>query len=258
MFIDNNNIIVLTEENKNWKKYQTNLSWYFFSSFDKKVLTLHKKQLKIISLKDLGQWMQIFYTKKSKHLSIKKIQEKAFLTAFSLFQWFDENTWEKFNFLYKKNKEELILLQKYCTNLDLGLDNIKFLYENNIAKIKTDNIQDCKTMSLSIENIVSFFFWLSLVYGNYMIKKKQEKNLLQSIKIQIPLFWIYLKHQEILDKILNILMLNWIFIQKNIGQTNNWIVYQLSITDWELLEIIWKLYQQTTWHKLEIKNNSNI
>ncbi len=254
MFIDENGIIAFTEPNKNWKEYQIQLSWYFFSCFDKKVLALHKKKLFVQNIKDLWQWMHIFYCKNGdKNLGFDVFW---FIKSFCLFEWFDENTWEKYFFLYKKNKKQTDFLQSFVQEFKVSdlnnLNNLKIKFENNISKINFEDREKIENFNFDLNYIVSFIFWLSLIYGKYMIKN----DILQSIKIQIPLFGPYLNLQEKFDEIIDFLMWKWFFVQKNISQTNNWIMYQLSITDFEFLKILWEFYNKGNIEKIWFKNEN--
>jgi hypothetical protein len=82
-------------------------------------------------------------------------------------------------------------------------------------------------------------FGLRLVYGDLNIKN----NELKSIKIQIPLFSSFQENEELIDECVNSLTDNNIFFKKNIQKVKDGIVYQLTSSDFELLEIFAKLYQ---------------
>jgi hypothetical protein len=86
---------------------------------------------------------------------------------------------------------------------------------------------------------MSFLFALFLVYGKFEIKKSE----LLGVKIQVPLFGQYLRYQEQFDGMVTILQNAGIFIKTDVLETNNGVVYQMSSTDYELLEIFAKWYE---------------
>ena len=60
--IDNNNLLTIFNENiPQTKEYNYNVSGYMFSDFDKGIIVLHKKEWKIINLKNLGDTMSVCY-----------------------------------------------------------------------------------------------------------------------------------------------------------------------------------------------------
>lgn len=65
MYFDTNNIICTGPE-LTGKTYTITAGGYTFSSLDKEVLIYHKKELKCVQLKNLGDGMAIFYTKELK------------------------------------------------------------------------------------------------------------------------------------------------------------------------------------------------
>lgn len=97
----------------------------------------------------------------------------------------------------------------------------------------------CSWEFSSMEEKLSLLYGLTLLYGKFEAKGKE----LLSIKIQIPLFWQYLSYQENFDKILVELQKHGVFCKKDLVETNNGIVYQISCNDWELLEVFAK------WHE---------
>lgn len=60
--IDKNNLLTIFNENiPQTKEYTYNVSGYTFCDFDKGIVVLHKKERKIISLKNLGDTMSVVY-----------------------------------------------------------------------------------------------------------------------------------------------------------------------------------------------------
>jgi len=82
-------------------------------------------------------------------------------------------------------------------------------------------------------------YGLTLLYGKFEAKGKE----LLSIKIQIPLFGQYLAYQDKFDVLIGQLSRQGFFLKRDVLETSNGIVYQISSNDWELLEIFAK------WHE---------
>jgi hypothetical protein len=73
--LDKNNLLTIFNENiPQTKEYTYQVSGYTFSDFDKGIIVLHKKEWKIISLKNLGDNMSVVYIKNSEF----KIQNSEF------------------------------------------------------------------------------------------------------------------------------------------------------------------------------------
>jgi hypothetical protein len=89
------------------------------------------------------------------------------------------------------------------------------------------------------EKRLSFLFGLVLLYGKFDVKNEE----LASCKIQLPLFGQYLKHADILDGMIKQLQEHGMFLKSDKLQTSNGIIYQISCTDYEVLEVFAKWYE---------------
>lgn len=230
--IDQNNILVIENPNiPQNKEYNYNVGGYDFSSFDKWILVYHKKQFKIINMKDLWDKMwAILVWEKDDELDELKLDIKSMENALKLFEWFDEDSWEKYNFLYKFAESKLDDLNK---KLKLLGSQIKFSKTEKWICYPMDK-KDDEEISL-----IWFLFWLALVYGNLDIKNWN----LKSIKIQVPLFGTYREKSELLDTVVESISANSIFLKTNIQETNDGIVYQITSSDFELLQIFARFYE---------------
>jgi hypothetical protein len=231
ILIDKNNLLAIENLNiPKTKEYCYNLSWYEFCDFDKWIIVYHKKQFKIIHLRDLWDKMWVVMVgEQDEELNNVELVLESVENALKLFNWFDEDTGKKYYFLHKFNENKLKNLNQ----------KLKSLWSKIMVK-KTDKwfCIENKDQELTYDPI-SFLFWLWLVYGDLNIKQ----NDLKSIKIQIPLFGSFKENEEIIDEITKTLIDNHIFLKKNIQKTNDGIIYQIISSDCELLEIFAKLYQ---------------
>ena len=61
---DKNNLLtIFNEQIPQTKEYTYHVGGYTFSDFDKEIIVLHKKERKIINLKNLGDNMSVIYMK---------------------------------------------------------------------------------------------------------------------------------------------------------------------------------------------------
>lgn len=229
---DKNNILTIFNENiPQTKEYTYQVSGYIFSDFDKWIIVLHKKQWKIISLKNLGDTMSIVYIK---DWYIQEGEKRCMNQAMKLFQWFDEETGKKYYFIpwlgESQQKEKNIILKKLWTTYSIEKTSkgmiIRWIEE------KEDTIE-------TPEEIIGYLFGLLIIYGKWE-EKKQELN---SIKIQIPLSGQHLANEEKLDTMIHRLQQEWIFLKVDKLSNKNGMTYQISSNDYELLEIGAKWYE---------------
>lgn len=210
LIIDQNGFLCIEHpEIPQVKQYTYQVSGYQFSDRDKGIVVLHKKDFKIINLKHIGDWMNLIYVKNIEcwllNLNMNFVSQ-----AYGLFSWFDEVNWEQ-----------------------------KYFWPNARGNLDFVTPTQCVWNFSSLEDKLSFLYWMTLLYGKFESKKGE----LFSIKIQIPLFWQYLKYQENFDSILLELQKKSIFLKKDLVETNNGIIYQISSNDWELLDVFAKWYE---------------
>lgn len=191
------------------KQYTYQVAGYQFSDRDKGMLVLHKKDFKVLNLKHFGDGMSVVYVKKV-WCWMLSLHKNVVAQGYGLFSAFDEVSGK----------------QKYFWPGARG--NLDFVVP-----------APCSWEFSSMEEKLSLLYWLILLYGKFEAKWKE----LLSIKIQIPLFWQYLYYQDHFDIMLRDLQKQGIFCKKDLVETNNGIVYQISSNDWELLEVF------AQWHE---------
>lgn len=231
ILVDQNNLLAIENENiPQNKEYSHNVWWYEFCDYDKWLIVYHKKQFKIINLKDLGDKMWVIIVwEKDEELDDLELNLDWIESALRLFEWFDEESWDKYCFLYK-------FKEAWLGNLN---DKLSKLWVNTIVK-KTSKGMCCEYSEEEMEyNQTSFLFGLMLIYGDLMIKDWD----LKSMKIQLPLFGKYVENVEVLDEVIATLSDNGIYVNKSIQETNDGIVYQITSADYELLKIFARFYE---------------
>ncbi|MDD3263154.1 MAG: hypothetical protein PHR61_04940 [Candidatus Absconditabacteria bacterium] len=208
--IDQNNFLCVDHpEIPQVKQYTYQVAGYQFSDWDKGMIVLHKKDFKILNLKHFGDGMNLIYVKDVEcgELNLKK---DVVGQGYGLFSGFDEVSGEQ-----------------------------KYFWPGARAHLDFVVPAKCRWNFSGLEDKLSLLYGLTLLYGKFEAKKGE----LMSIKIQIPLFGQYLKYQENFDQIILDLQKQGIFLKKDLVETNNGIVYQISSNDWELLEVFAKWYE---------------
>lgn len=236
---DKNNLLTIFNENiPQTKEYIYHVSGYTFSDFDKWIIVLHKKEWKLINLKNLWDNMSVVYMKNTE-FSIQNtdFDERIINDAMKLFQWFDEETGKKYYFVpglgETQQQEKNNILEKLWTKYTIEKINNGMIIEGTEERNKSE----------SIENTLGYIFGLLLIYGKWEGKWEGESKELNSIKIQIPLSGQHLAHEETLDAMVKKLQQEWIFLKTDKLQNKNGIVYQISSNDYELLEIFAQWYK---------------
>lgn len=229
--IDKNNLLTIFNESiPQTKEYTYQVSGYTFSDFDKWIVVLHKKEWKVINLKNLGDNMGVAYVKNTQTV----FQDEGIDEALRLFQWFDEETGKKYYFIPgmgdMQQQEKNIILKKLWIP-----HTIEKTEKGMLIKETGNGIQQNERR----ENGLGYLFWLMILYGKWEGKNKE----LNAIKIQIPLSGQHLVHKEKLDMIIKALQQQWIFLKADKLSNKNGIVYQISSNDYELLEIFAKWYE---------------
>ena len=231
ILVDDNNILSIENENiPQVKQYSYNVNGYSFSDFDKWIIVYHKKQFKIINLKDLWDKMWVILVgEHDDEYEDMKLDLESMESALKIFDWFDENTGEKYYFLYKYGENKMNELQEKLSKLGSKIELKKT--EKWICLPRTDEEL--------IYNPISFLFGLVLIYWNLQIKDWD----LKAIKVQIPLFGKYMETQDIINEILWVLAENGLYVNKNIQRTDDWIIYELTSSDYELLQHFARFYE---------------
>ena len=233
---DQNHLLTIFNENiPQTKEYTYSVGGYIFSDFDKGMVVLHKKDFKITNLKNFWDNMSVAYCKEKTDNSAD-FQQQIFEDALRLFKWFDEETGEKYYFIPGLGEKDIQEKNKMLKSF--GKCEIKKTAKGAMVELKDAN-EDTTNGKPQTQDILSYIFGLTLLYGKFEAKKSE----LVSIKIQIPLFGQYLSQQEMLDKIIKDLQQDGIFLKTDKLTNNNGITYQISSNDYELLEIFAKWYE---------------
>ncbi|MFZ2151310.1 MAG: hypothetical protein WAZ12_01540 [Candidatus Absconditicoccaceae bacterium] len=243
VLIDQNNLLAIENPNIPKLKEYTNIaSGYRFSDYDKGIIVYHKKEIKIINLKNLGDNMNIFYVNKRESLIENNLDLDGFLAAVVLFSGFDENTGNKYFFIPRMKEVELeplnIKLEKLGIDIKLEKNEKGIVVKSGLDMYKKSTAAIFDN-DANIGNILSFLFGLVLIYGKMDIKNGE----IIGIKIHIPLFGQYIKYKESIDEIIKNLQNEGIFLNHSILQNGDGIVYQINSGDYELLGSFVNFYQ---------------
>lgn len=249
VLIDQNNLLVIENPNiPKLKKYDHIASGYKFSDYDKWIIVYHKKEIKIINLKNIWDNMNIFYITKRENMIENHLELDWFVEALGLFSGFDENTWNKYFFIPRMKEAELenlnAALEKLLIDIKLEKNEKWIVVNKNWSKlINIDKqLNEFQLQNLVQEwfcKILSFLFGLVLIYGKLDIKNWE----IIWIKIHLPLFGQYIKYKESIDELIENLQSEWIFLNHSVLQNWDWIIYQINSWDYELLWSFVNFYQ---------------
>ncbi|MFA5747644.1 MAG: hypothetical protein WC872_00860 [Candidatus Absconditabacterales bacterium] len=229
--IDKNNILCIENENiPKTKEYFYNVGGYNFSDYDKGIIVYHKKQIKIINLKNLGNGMSIFYIKNNKY-PLVNFEKTSFVSGLCNYKGFDENTGQSYFFIPKFHEN----IEKFNNMLNFLLSDI-YLEKKNKGLCVSGNLDLNKNDNI---NFINQIFAFILLYGKFDSKNDE----LISFKFHLPLFGSFLGQKDYLDEHINKLEKQGLFVKKNIIESNDGIIYQVSSNDYELLQILAKLYE---------------
>jgi len=230
--IDQNNILSIHHPDISANKEYQNVVWWFsFSSLDKGILVYHKKDIKVISLKNLWENMSVFHVSSRPEIIEKNLNKESFLQAVSLFKWFDEETWSQYYFFPRFPINEIEKTNWILSKLGFDIQ----LEKTNKGVTIPYFIQEAEDISSKF----SFLFALTLLHGKLDIK---NWNLI-SAKIHIPLYGSYLSKKEEFQELTRSLQSNWVFINISSSTNGEWEVFQISITDYEILASFANFYQ---------------
>ncbi len=242
--LNKNNLLSLGSEIENSKELNLNIGGLSFSSRDQIMLVEHKKNLKTMNLKNCGNNINVLLLKDTTNTNIK-INLDSFEYGLLFFQSFDEETSSHYSFLPKFWISNIESLNQKLEKLGTS---VNFENTNNYTtskQTKQPNL-DCP-----------FSFLLAFVITYWKIDLKNHD--LRSIKIQIPLLWWFASKADIFDDLVSKLNKQHLFV--NIAKLDNTdgMIYQISITDYEIL-MIFKWFLQNieeiqTISKYEYSNN---
>lgn len=227
--INHNNLLTINNPNiPQIKEYTYNVWWYVFSDYDKWMIVLHKKDRKIINLKNLSDNMNVVYMKDGEPKNMQ-IDTDAIGQAFWIFDSFNETTGQTYFFIPNMSGKEVAEKNQILKNL-----------HSEYRLQKTDKWVITKWIPFTgTDKRLSFLFGLTLLYGKFDTKKDE----LVSIKIQLPLFGQYMKYTETIDQMIRNLQEHGFFMKVDKLTNKNGIIYQISSNDYELLEIFASRYE---------------
>jgi len=252
-FVNNKNILC-----KIWDISESYLSINWHSILcNNQILVNHKSKFLLKAPNEVWDGMDVFFMFKRSELLFDKLDLDAFKNWVTLYQEFDEELWIYKSYLYKFSKENLEdfieIFDNLWTWLSISMDDKFVSIEWNYENIKTI----ISNLELWIENnsfhkLISFLFWLSMIYGDFDI----HEDTIHWCKIYLPLAIYSNWFNDMFEKLMEFFEKNWFFIKSNLIQNKIWYTYQLSISDWELLENFKNFINQIDWEYIE--NNSKL
>ena len=209
------------------KEYRFSLSGYQISSYDKAILAYHKRQRKLMNLKNLGEGMQVCYLQ-DQPLPEYKLNISMLERTLAMFSWFNEETGETYRFLpfFSKDTEKL---QKESSEMFWINCTISKESQGVIIRWLTKRWEAPQ----SDEEILSFLFALIRMYGHLEHKDWQ----VFSAKAHIPLFSIRNNLEQLFAECFSRLQSLGLFATFGTIAQGRKTTFQFSTNDAELLRL---------------------
>ncbi len=225
------------------KDYSICLSWCRILSKDKGILIYNKRQWRIIHLKEISEGMQACYIQE-KNIDGLKLNVSMIENAFALFQWFNEETWEKYHYLPFFSKNVEVLEKDLNEFFWLQLKITKEAQWNFVRWVKVSY-----AFPKELSDILSFVFALIGIYWRI-----DEKNWeVSAVRVHVPLVWWTHIDEELDEAFKKLSEEYWLFIASQ--KVQNWgkTIYQFASNDGEILNLYvnWlNSYRKTDYYKL--------
>ena len=226
-----------------FKDYSLCLSWCRILSKDKGILIYNKRQWRIIHLKEISEGMQACYIQE-KNIDGLKLNVSMIENAFALFQWFNEETWEKYHYLPFFSKNVEVLEKDLNEFFWLQLKITKEAQWNFVRWVKVSY-----AFPKELSDILSFVFALIGIYWRI-----DEKNWeVSAVRVHVPLVWWTHIDEELDEAFKKLSEEYWLFIASQ--KVQNWgkTIYQFASNDGEILNLYvnWlNSYRKTDYYKL--------
>lgn len=247
-------IICKGQSDVSWKEVTINIRWHVFKCKNKQILTYYKWKHHIKRFNEFGDGMHLFVVHDRTPITMINLNRICFLYAFELYQQFDEDKWKLVWYVYWYPKSDIVFLniifnKIWVDNEAVIISDWKFIVINKILTDK-DIIKwklESMILSESIEEVVSFIFWLILCYG-YV----DENNwILNAIKINIPMLGSLTYFNDIFTGLLDMLAKHWIYLKMDVIQRKIWYTIQIIIVDPELLDIYKDWLNKFAWYSIQ-------
>lgn len=237
LLLDKNWYLVV--ENTNSFDINMKIRWKNFNFNNEYWLVYHKWTFTLKRIVEIGDWMILPKFLQRPEMCFQKIHKEAFIMWMWVFQEFDEDTGHIKSYLYKFDKWEIQefneLFQYYgIQDCKVRLDGKFVLLDYEIPSFSSIKVQVTKWMDDKCYNeIMSFLFWLVMVYGNLHIEQWD----LKSVKLHIPLIWWLFNQKQFFDSLFEFCWQIWIPNKIDLQVQNIWHIYQVAFLDWEILNI---------------------
>jgi len=169
------------------KVYHHHVQGYPISGKNEQLLVYHKKELKIMELKNLGSTMGVLYVQPGRELPSFALDQGAFAEAGQLFEAWDEELGQRYFFLPYVPSKEIEHKNQILNQLGLECKLVP-----SPKGVLFQNPEQEESSLDTLETKISFLFGLVILFGKLETKGEQ----LNAIKIHLPLFGQYLQVAE--------------------------------------------------------------
>ena len=237
LILDKNGFLVLQDSND----FDINIKlwWKSFNFNNEYWLVYHKGNFLIKRIVEIGDSMIFLKFLNRPEMYFHTIHKEAFIMWMWVFQEFDEDSGTLKSYLYKFDKWEIqefneVFSIYWIQDCKVRLDWKFVLLDYEIPSFNSIKDQVLKWIDNKCYNeIMSFMYWLSLVYGNLHIDQWDFK----SIKMHIPLIWWLFNQKDFFDLLFNYFWTIWIPNKVDLQIQKIGHIFQVTFLDWEILSI---------------------
>ena len=202
-----------------------------FRSRGKETFVFHKRQLKIMNIRDIGDGMRIPFLKNKSLL--KKYDNTMVKFWMSSYQWFDEKNGETKYYAYWAKSDTIKWVNLVSEQLELWVE----LKEWKFVEIQwwehDSSFITHVIASQKLDDISSFLFGIALIYGNW----SRIENSLSHVSVQLPLVDSLASLEDHLLKMIDIFFDNKLFMTYDYQDMKAGQLMQIHIDDHEILDV---------------------
>ncbi|MDR0651215.1 MAG: hypothetical protein LBG59_07665 [Candidatus Peribacteria bacterium] len=154
-----NNLLCIEDQTLDTgKKYQQNFQGYMISDKNKLLFVVHKKEIKLIELKNIGDTMGVFYTTHRKEIHPFPWEKTSLLLASQLFKGRDEQQGNHYFFLPYFSPKATITTNTLLKTLGISFQLIVNEKGVMITSLSQSDVSGIDDLPPNKEAYLSFLF----------------------------------------------------------------------------------------------------
>ena len=164
--LDNNHLLCIEDTTLDTGKiYQQQFQGYHISEKNKLLFVLHKKEIKLMELKNIGSTMGVFYIGGRQPFQLLRLVPEFVQLAGEHFGGFDEETGERYYFFPFFPPQRMEAMNAICSKLNIPLQLQQSAKGVISAWRETNNSPTAANGGM--EQLLGHLFGLVLLYGKF-------------------------------------------------------------------------------------------